>query len=312
MIVSDTWREEYRRDRYLEHTNQEEIEQRTRDIFTNVLILDEGGKLTLARMEKGTGFWMRLFTHILEECALRHGGFRMGFLKGTPIPVATWPAIPRAVRATTGRQFEPGKYLFKFGKRKHLTQSLEKGIIRLAPASSYADPSLNYAIRDDELHFTVHVPPTDAWIQKVDEHNLQPVGERIRPLGNVSFTHSVPTDYFVYCLSMRLDFRAFDDFEADACLAIREPKQFVERLLRAGFSKLPDWVARVGPVDYLDPFKAKRQDVSAFFAKHFRYSYQFELRTVWVPKQRQLQLTPMFVELGSLGDIAELITLPPE
>jgi hypothetical protein len=241
---------------------------------------------------------------------LRHGGFRVGFLRGTPIPVATWPAIPRAVRAIAGRHFEPGKYLFKFGKREHLTQSLEKGIIRLAPASSYSDPSLNYAIRDDELHFTLHVPPTDAWIQKVDEHTLKPLGERMKPLGSVSFRHSVPTDYFVYCLSMRLDFRAFDDFEADAGLVISQPKQFIERLLRAGFSKLPDWVARVGPVDYLDPFKAKRGDVRAFFAKHFRYSYQTELRIVWVPKERQKQLTPIFLEVCPLDDIAELIVLP--
>jgi hypothetical protein len=158
MTVSDGWRHDYRLDRYLEHLSLDELEQRVRDIFTNVSVLSEDGKLSLPPVEKGTGYWMQLFTHVLEEFALRGHWVRPGFLKGTPMPIPTWPEMPRAARAVSGRLFEPGKFLFKFGKREHLRSTLENGTIRLAPASSYSDPSLNYAIRDDELHFTVRMP----------------------------------------------------------------------------------------------------------------------------------------------------------
>jgi len=92
------------------------------------------------------------------------------------MPNPSWPNVPRALAALGGREFEPGKCLFKFGKEKHLRHALLTGSIRVAPASSYSDPSLNYAIRDDELSFTIHMPGNGAFIQKVDEATLKPIG----------------------------------------------------------------------------------------------------------------------------------------
>lgn len=310
MTVSDQWRDEYRRDRYMEHVSADEIEQRVRDIFTNILVLAENGKLSLRAIEKGTGFWMRLFTHILEEFALRGQWVRDGFLKDTPIPRSTWPAIPRAVRATAGRNFEPGKCLFKFGKQEHLKEALLECKIRLASASSLSDPSLNYAIRDDELNFSVNVPAKDSWIQRVNEQTFEPIGQRIEVLGNMSFKHTIATDFHVFCLSVCFDFRLFDDFEADAFLVVNDPKQFIDRLLCAGFEKFPDSFARVDTVDYLDPLRTKPGSIRAFFSKHFRYSYQTELRVVWLPQKPEVKLEPVFVQLQPLDDIAELIVLP--
>jgi hypothetical protein len=312
MTVSDKWRQDYRQDRYLEHLSLDELEQRVRDVLTNISVLSEDGKLSLPPVEKGTGYWIQLFTHLLEEFALRGQSFRAGFLKDNPMPIPTWPEMPRAARAVSGRVFEPGKFLFKFGKQEHLKSTLETGMIRLAPASSYSDPSLNYAIRDDELNFTVQMPAKDTWIQEVDEKTLNPAGGRIKALGNISFTQTVPSDYYVYCLSSLFTFRLFDDFEADACLVIKQPKQFIERVLLAGFTKLPNWLARVDAVDYLDPLRTKRESVRAFFAKHFRHSYQKELRIIWVPENRQQNLQPVFTETGPLHEIAEIIVLPSE
>jgi hypothetical protein len=79
MTVSDGWRQDYRLDRYLEHLSLDELEQRVRDIFTNVSVLSEDGKLSLPPVEKGTGYWMQLFTHVLEEFALRGHWVRPGF-----------------------------------------------------------------------------------------------------------------------------------------------------------------------------------------------------------------------------------------
>jgi hypothetical protein len=39
------WRAEYRQERYLEHVNQDELEERVRDITTNVVSVGPAGQL---------------------------------------------------------------------------------------------------------------------------------------------------------------------------------------------------------------------------------------------------------------------------
>jgi len=312
MTLNEQWRKEYRENRYMEYVNIEAIEQRVRDIFTNHLILTPEGKLGLPSFEHGGGYWIRLFTHVLEEFQSRGIAFRDGFLKGTPIPKPSWPHVPKAIQALAGREFQPGKHLFKFGKAKHLRDMLLRGKIRVAPASSYSDPSLNHAIRDDELRFTIHFPAKGAFIQKVDEKTLQIVGDKIEVTGgNIELTQEAPTDYLVFCLSFKYEWRAFDDFEADCCLVISDAKQFLDRLLIDVFKQFPDWLARVDAVDYLDPLNTSKDKVRPYFSKHFRYTYQNELRVIWVPPQPRNDLKPVFVELGPLDSIAELIELQP-
>lgn len=310
--TSDWWRDEYRKDRYLEYASQDEIEQRIRDLYTNMLVLTENGQLGPPDLEKGGAFWFQLFTHILEEFGLRKSWLRAGALANTPFPRPTYPEIPRAVHALGKREFQPGKFLFKFGKRHYLEETLRTGALRLAPASSYSDPSLNYAMKDDELKFTSTLCVRDAFIQKIDERTGQRIGERIAMLPcNISLTSTLCTDYYPCCLAALFDFRAFDDFEADACLVIKELRPFVDRLLHAGFDKLPDWYARVDCVEYVDPFRKKPRDLRPFFTKHFRYTYQNEFRVVWVPPTPRHDLEPVFIEMGPLLDLAELIEVPP-
>lgn len=312
MKLHEHWRAEYRKKRYMEHINQDELEQRVRDIFTNITVLTPEGKIGLPPIEKGGGYWMQIWTDVLEELVIRGGGFREGFLKNTPMPNPSWPNIPRAAATLGNRQFELGKCLFKFGKEKHLRQALLTGSIRVAPASSYSDPSLNYAIRDDELKFTIQMPGNGAFIQKVDKATLKPVGEKIPVLGNIAQTQGVPTDYLVFCLSAKCELRALDDFEADCCLVIKDTRVFIERLLKGVFVHVPDWAARFDAVDYLDPLNTKPKEVRAYFAKHFRYAYQNEVRVIWLPPKPSPKLQPVSASLGSLEDIAELLTVPAE
>src|SRR6185312_5932524 len=240
------WRAEYRQRRYLEHVNQDELEERVRDITTNILSLGPAGQLhPVGGGTGGTDYWIILFTHVLEELSIRNGGFRPGFMKNAYIPKASWPNIPKAALALGDRQFEPGRCLFKFGKEKHLRQALETGSIRISPASSYSDPSLNYAVCDDELRFTIKVPGKGMSIQKVDEMTLKPVGKTIPVEGNISMTRRVPTDYLVFCLSAKYELRALDDFEADCCLVIKDSKAFVNRLLEATVPNLQRWTMHV-------------------------------------------------------------------
>jgi hypothetical protein len=50
-------------------------------------------------------------------------------------------------------------FLVKYGLREYLEPALREGRIRVSPASRYADPSLNPAIRDNELVAELDVGP---------------------------------------------------------------------------------------------------------------------------------------------------------
>jgi hypothetical protein len=90
----------------------------------------------------------------------------------------------------------------------------------------------------------------------------------------------------------------------DACVVIRDPVKFEERLCKAVAEHLPGWIGMGGPVRYLDPFNCKKDDMSVFFGKHHKYSYQREYRCAWLPPGDPAgKLEPFFAEMGSMRDI---------
>jgi hypothetical protein len=71
---------------------------------------------------------------------------------------------------------------------------------------------------------------------------------------------------------------------------------------------LPEWNCFAGGVEYRDPYFPTK-DPNVIFTKHFRYSYQRELRMIWVPPKPQENLTPIHVRLGDLSSFCELMSL---
>jgi hypothetical protein len=310
MTVAETWRSEYRSRRYLEYISQDKLEQRTRDILSNVTTLTEKGQIGIHSMEKEGGYWMRLFTHVLEEYKFRGRFFKPGFMNSAAIPVPSWPSPPKSVSVLNGGDMTFNNCIFKFGKVSHLEAILNEGRLRIAQASYYSDPSLNSAIQDDELQFNFEHHPGRVHIQTLDQQTLQPTGD-VFPVGNIVCTKRVPTDYWILCLAHAYPLRAYDDFEADGCLVIKEPKLFLKRLLDAMGRTGRVAEAISGTVDYLDPLNTYPDNVKPFFAKHFRFSYQKEFRVIWLPPVNAAALAPVFVTLGPLTDIAELLILKP-
>ena len=65
-------------------------------------------------------------------------------------------------------RFDRGQALVKLGKRIHMQELCESGRIRIAPARLYSDPSLNYAIGDDELTFDRYMLGAEVTITFLD------------------------------------------------------------------------------------------------------------------------------------------------
>ena len=67
----EVWREHYRLDRYMNHLNQADLDQRMEHVFSNLSVLTHEGKIGLLPVNDKNEQWMILWTHLLEEYGLR-------------------------------------------------------------------------------------------------------------------------------------------------------------------------------------------------------------------------------------------------
>lgn len=303
------WRMQYRSRRYMEHLSEEELEQRVRDVVLNQMVLTEENKIGLPPIEKYGEYWMVMWTHLLEEFSIRYGpypaGFDRGFIKDLKTPDPRLPLAPKACEAVKRLQISPNKFVFKYNNRKWLEQTYKKGIIRISPATFYKDPSLNPAVHDEELELYIQPHPSEIKLEVIDHKTGKSKGF-IKPVDS-KITRQTETNYYVYCLSSVLTPRLFLDFDADACLIIKKPNYFFEKVLDAFEKQNPSWVGISKNVTYLDPLNSLLKQIDVFSCKHFRFSYQKEVRLIWLPPKIVKELDHQYFELGSLEDCCEFI-----
>jgi hypothetical protein len=302
----DLLRQEYRQKRYMGSLSKEDIIKRAEDIILNMTTLDPSGKVALHGINQTGHYWMEKWTHLLEEYVIRYGpypnGFIDGSLKAAPMVNPTYPELPKSKSAIDSIGGIQDGSLYKFGKFEHLDKMFKKGIIRIAPASYYSDPSLNKAIQDDELSFTVRKRATDFVIK-------DKLGNKIPAFGDVKFQLTAPTNYFVHCFSSGYTFREYDDFEADTCIVINKPRKLFQKMMKAVKKTKPHFKGFSSPVKYLDPLTCSPDSINIFFAKHFSYGYQNEVRTIWLPDESINKLEPFFIDIGGMEQYAEIIQL---
>jgi hypothetical protein len=228
----EAWRAMHRDRRYARHLTQTELNQRFRDIFINLLSLKTDGKISVLSNLDEMARWTELFTHMLEEFEIRHGPFPGGFtrdvLHSETFPDFVGALADRAVAVLAARHVSPENAFIKFGKRRHMEALYERGAIRIQPASFYATPSHNGAVRDDELalglSFALSRDDIAALVKNPKDVPANAPDQRV----NVQF--SSPGDCSLYCVSTALDPRLFVDFEAEACVIIRDQAAFKNRL----------------------------------------------------------------------------------
>jgi len=297
----------------MEHLSDDELYQRFRDVFINLFIITEENKIS-PLIDANGHYWMVTWTHVLEEFVTRFGpypaGFKTGLTDGFIIPRPDNPLSIKAVEVfkhVDKSILKPGSYLVKYGKTKYLRQTYERGIIRIAPAASYDDPSHNPAIRDKELEVYIQPHPSEMKFTAHDGKTGKPKGV-FNPIGNLVRITS-KTNYYIYCLSAILAPRLFLDFDADSCLIIIKPKEFVVKLLKAFIDKLSGWSGAGMPVKYFDPLNTNIRSLDIYTQKHFKFSYQKEYRGIWLPPSTVNELDPIIIEMGSLEDQCKFIEL---
>ena len=253
---------------------------------------------------------MQLITHALEEFRLTYGPYPAGFTgevhREEKFPDLAGALAQKAASALAARGLESRDVFLRFGKPEHMTVLFEEGRLRVQPASEYSKPDHTGAVRDDELALEVSLYLTRDTIRQVVK-NPQDVPEDL-DWKRVDFRFSRPNDFWLYCVSSSVESRLFVDFNASACVIIREGEEFRRRLLAAGAALFPGARARDGNAIYIDPLRPRTARIDVPMSKHFKYAYQAEHRFIWEPASTA-PLAYKDLELGSLKDIAELVLL---
>jgi hypothetical protein len=295
------WLEEYHRRRDYLHLTEEQLCARYASLLENVIEFDDGGRPFIARSEGP--HWTKRLCWTEEEFRFRSLTDRIAELQQQELDRPRPHVI--AARKLWSRldPAEVGSYLIKFSKSEYVREMLAKGRFRISPAVSYSDPSLNTARRDDELVAQVYYPRGTRLSVKIKE--AEPYQELSGIVGPIAANNRCG-NYYVFCASGRFDPRLFDDFEADACLLVRDIQQFGLRLIR-GFGAAAHMTnVACGSVHYLDPLHPDEVNHLVEMTKNFRYEYQSEWRIAWTGEQPlPKDATPVCVDLGPLHDCCE-------
>lgn len=300
----EEWMPEYHRARYLREADDVALQQRFDDLANNLWSTGPDGKVTPPRSPHVRKGILRLLFHtMLEQNERRRGGV-LEFDECAIREMSSANYAPPQLKSP----FVGSPICYaKFGKREHIRDAIGHGVLRIAPASSYDDPSLNPAQIDKELeHYTV--TPNKRLMMKM--YGMDAEGNEIElPVQEKEFFQFLMVqDFYVWCCGLGYDARLFREFKACAVLVIRDKSAFRSRLAAAMADKVPTGQLKDGPLGYYDPYTSRCEQIVPIFSKHLRYLYQNEYRFAWTV-EHDTALEPILVELGPLYDVAEILEL---
>jgi hypothetical protein len=306
-----TWRRQYDAHRYARHLSQPELNRRIRDVFLNLLRVNQEAKIDWGPITSEAAVWVEKWTHVLEEMQLRHGPYPAGITRDIlhfePFPNFASDLAEKAAKRLSSLGLKRGDVFIKFGKRVHMEGLYESGALRIQPASYFAQADHNGAVKDDELTRTLSLVLSRDEVVKVVK-NPQDVPQDA-PDQRIDVKIRFPTDYWLYCVTNSVEPRLFVDFNADSCVVIRDRPRFARLLVEACRQQLSGTAMCNGTATYIDPLLPRTARIFVPFAKHFGYTYQDEYRFCWLPHARVKRAAHVDVRIGNLKDFADLITL---
>ena len=269
----------YRETRYLESATEADLAARLDGLIANLVAFDSRGE---PQFQLKNGREAIAFVELLEELNLRSSSIE--------------PLLQSRLQKFTGlfnehgivriesqlERFRGKECLFKFTKSEYVDEILN-GEVRFRTASSYNNPNLSIAIRDDELKI---------------EHNLPGLrmttkdGKAI-PIKDNRITAKGAGDYYVSCFSSDFRLQFFPLFDCDSCILIGNPKKFVDEVLEQHDKTFPKFFVSFGVVDYIDRYRQFKSQRPIEFRKSWDYSYEKEFRFVSYSEKVYENLEPI-------------------
>lgn len=285
------WEFQYEIGRYLKNVGDDKLDERYRDLHRNFCILVRPERHVIPiNSFLSSWYWYR------KEHQTRYEYF----LRKRPLPLPLpWP---RGDFLAPVRPKGPNSsdILFRYGESKFMRSFIERGEIRLSPASVYKDGPPSHPRTDDELNITRSVPGQHSRITTME-------GKEIPIIGDVHETFSIPMNYYTLCMSTDFEPQILEEFNYDSCVIIKDPETFAARLEASSRGVLPNWYFHHNPVEYFDPCEPyKDQYLDPVMCKDFRFAYQMEYRVILHPKGHGSAKDYIVLRIGSLEDICDL------
>lgn len=276
-----------------------------------MLTVTPDAKIGLLQMNRVGAELMEKWTHALEEMVQRYGPYPAGFdrdiLHSQPFPDFASELARKAADRLSKLGLRKGDVFIKLGKRKYMESLFSAGQLRLQPGSFFSNPDHNQAVRDDEMSLPLSFMLTREQIMRLVKNPEDVPNDVTERRLDIQFESSA--DFWLYCVTQSIDPRLFVDFNADACVVIRDRRKFSKRLIDGAKESLGTAEARQGRANYVDPLLPSSPKIFVPFSKPFGYAYQDEFRFCWLSNPPVKQLKHVDLELGPLEDIAELIIL---
>jgi hypothetical protein len=192
--ATESHRTHYLTDRYLEHSSLEELVQRLKDIRRNMLTFSSAGTPSYD-LSSSISWLIERAAHVELELELRQTTSAAIALASPEIFSPEYPKVKKAIRAWGDRSLPTSPYFVKYGKLADLQKLHDEGQIQIRPALDYSDPSLNLAIRDEELETVVGLPVGTRLKMQNDNGEYQ----EIPIAGRIFATKKSETDFCIYC-----------------------------------------------------------------------------------------------------------------
>lgn len=310
------WRHQYYSARYLEYASDAELLERADAVLGNTLAMLDCYRFEGLRANLPDEEWVRALTELRLEFALRGRIFppSRSFVRQARPYSCSPAALHSAEAAVRGYSRPGGPVLVRYLNQRHAHSLAVGGILRLTPAISYRDHSLDAARHDDEILRWLQNGPMGVRLT----HALS--GRTTSFTQTISYGGSCGTDYYLVSLSRVLNPYLFFAFGVNACVVIKDPDGFfaaLEEALRKELSGPWRLLRRV--VDYVDPWPADPPDRGfqcswdLHFIKDYRFAYQQEVRLVVAPEFPLLDaLSPINVSLSDPSRYCDLLVLPED
>jgi hypothetical protein len=197
------WEFHYDIYRYLKNVDDDKLDERYRDVHRNfrILVRPEERHVIPVNSFLSSWYWYR------KEHQTRYEYF----LRNRPLPLPlpspredfSVPAPPKGPNSCD--------ILFRYGKSRFMKLFVERGEIRISPASIYKDGPVLDPRTDDELNKKRSLPGQHSRITTLE-------GKEIPIIGDVHETVSIGVNYYVLCMSTDFEPQIFEEFSYDSCV----------------------------------------------------------------------------------------------
>lgn len=189
--------------------------------------------------------------------------------------------------------------IFRYGKRIHMREMVDGGLIRFSPAQAFNEEENNVARRDEELSKHAYRSGKNVTV-------TTPAGKTLPVIGDIRYSTTGP-DYHLVCFSCVWDEQLFAAFDADTCVVVTQPEELARRIENAGTAVFPDWYFHHNPVQYFDPYELRKDEYfEPAMSKDFQFAYQNEYRFLWSQFCAAAVQGYQFVKIGASQDIMSM------